>query len=214
MSSDRWLELARELREELPGEWSLRGPDYWIRLVREPMDWTITWIHYDDYKHVVYASILPLMERFSGWNMRYGILTEDLQKGPRHIDINDPEGPKAIKDFIFGNALQELDDWPLKRIADVAEIDLDSSPESRSTYWLAAPGCRVILDRGSPVEPAQRVIEHFGERRPSAGVEGIVGFHSNLIEAWRSGGRPAARRFLEKNRQTIITEQGMDQVHV
>jgi hypothetical protein len=208
----RWLAIARELQEALPGEWSLRGSGGYPKLVREPVEWTIPWIAYGRSASGgagwLFTGVLPLMEPFMGWHLKYGLRMDTVRRGPRSIDLAAPEAAGIARDFALGPALDELRRWPLERLAEVAELDFDRPREKRDNYWFAAAGCRVIFDSGSLEEPAAQAAARFRDLE----IEGGPEFYDGLAAAWRSGGRAAAMEFLGRQRDRLLAQEGMDKL--
>jgi hypothetical protein len=206
----RWLEIAREVGDALPGEWTVRGPQY-ASLVREPVEWVLPWISYGRSVHGgaggwLSAGVLPLVEPFTGWHLLYGLRMDSVPGAPRTITLDDPTASEVARDFALGPALEKLNRWSPERMAEVAEIDLADPPEKRDRYWWGAPAWRVIFGSGSPTECAAEAADKMCELEIESGPE----FYDGLVTAWDSGGRDAALDFLRRHRDTLLAQQGME----
>jgi hypothetical protein len=205
---DQWPAIARQLQAELPGEWSIRGAQRFM--VKEPVEWLLSWIAYGHTGSfgTLSAGVTPLIEAFTGWHMKYGLRMDSVPGGPRSIDLNDPDAPRIARDFALGPALQEINEWSLERLADIAERDLARPPRKRDRYSHLAPACRVIFDTGSPEEAAREIAEKCREQ----GIPGGPEYYEGLIAAWQSGGRDEALQYLRQYRDKVLADEGMDQI--
>lgn len=164
----RWLQVAGQLRHELPGSWALRGKGQRLRIVQEPVDWTLGSISYAstyDDEGYLYASVMPLVEPFTEWHLDYGVRIGDEPGTPGTVNLLADDGLQVARDFVLGPALAELVKWPAPRLADIAERSLAAETSSRQGLkppWFMAAAWRVVNGSGSLVEPAQRAL-HFTE---------------------------------------------------
>ncbi|MGW7483835.1 hypothetical protein ACWGH8_35275 [Nonomuraea muscovyensis] len=201
---ETWERLARSLRGDLPGRWTLRGPGSHPFLVREPVDWTIAWVgHRRRGSHgTLSAGVLPLVEPFTGWHLEYGTVMDDVVGGPRTLDLDSPEALGVARAFVLGHALEILGHWSLERIAETAEARFAARPDDpRGGGWTVLPGCRVVLATGSPEEAARRLAGPDPEDRE---------YYGGLANAWRAGGREAALRFLRRHRDDVLRGEQVD----
>jgi hypothetical protein len=63
-------------------------------------------------------------------------------------------------DFATGPAQQEINQYSVERLAEIAEAAFaaDSGMRSHNLHWLLVPGWRVILETDSPEHPAEMAL--------------------------------------------------------
>ncbi|MEU7478312.1 hypothetical protein AB0A63_20170 [Lentzea sp. NPDC042327] len=110
---ERWHQLAGELAPSLPGRWSLRGRGKQTVLVREPWDWTVSWIGFDKSAYSdegwFLAAVEPLvLDRFR-WALSYGMRMDEVRGGPLGVNLWSDNAGQVLHDFVHNAALPELD---------------------------------------------------------------------------------------------------------
>ncbi|MFD0690012.1 hypothetical protein [Actinomadura fibrosa] len=198
----RWQELALELAPTLPGTWRLRGHGWHRVLVREPVEWTATWIGFDrsafSERGRFIAGVEPLVQPTFSWALSFGLTMDAVRGGPMRVDLRDDSAAQDLATFVHDAALAELDRWTVERFASAAEKSLTRPLERRRPphYWLMTPGWRVLLDTGDPRE----VLDDVAAFLRSRDSDERLGFYLTLCDHWESGGRPEALAFLESDR--------------
>lgn len=208
--SAEWQRLAVELRDELPGDWSLRGKGQQTILVREPTDWLLCWVGWGKSSYSssgwLYAAVQPLCAYFERLSLNHGIRMDEVEGGPPSVDMTEPGAADVARAFLGGPAPATFDKWPIERLGMAAERDLPYPLDERERYWLLAPGCRVVLDTGSPVEPAREVAKYYVESEDGTADE--AAYYTGLADSYESGGRAAALAYLEGRREPMLAAAG------
>ncbi|TWP46227.1 hypothetical protein FKR81_36415 [Lentzea tibetensis] len=209
---DRWHELARELAPSLPGRWRLRGRGDLTALVQEPWDWTVRWIGFErssfsDEGWFQAAVEPPVRDRFK-WALTFGLRMDEVQGGPRRVDLWSAEAGQVLQEFAVKAALPEFEHWTVETFASAAEKSLQRPVERRRPphYWMMAPAWRVILDTGSPEEPLRQIIDYCNEHEA---FNRALPFYEEVLERWQAGGRDETLRFLEFDRDRKLEEAGL-----
>lgn len=212
----RWVDLAKRVAAELPGEWSVRGRGLKAVLVREPIGWAPRWIGFEpaaDYALAGFSGGLlcgvePLVEFKMRWHLTYGLRLRDVPGAATRVDLDAADIDGQLRDFALVRAGAVFDEWTLDRIAGTAEAQLSKPLERRGPphLWLAAPGLRVVRDSGSPEEPAADAAAFCRGR----GMAEPADFFTTLLTRWRSGGQPAALEFLTVDRERKLAKEGLD----
>ncbi|MGZ3144427.1 hypothetical protein ACVDFE_21030 [Lentzea chajnantorensis] len=205
---ERWHELARKL----PGQWSVRGRGDLTVLVREPWDWTVSWIGFErssfSEEGWFQAAVEPLVLESFRWARTFGLRMDEVRGGPRRVDLRSPEAGQVLHDFAHNAALPLFDKWTVEKFAGAADRSMQRPVEQRRPpyYWMLAPGYRVVLDTGSPEEPLRQVIDYINEHGK---FTKSLPFYEELLKRWQTGGRGEALRFLEFDRDRKIGEAGL-----
>jgi hypothetical protein len=209
---ERWHELAKELARSLPGRWSLRGRGDLTVLIQDPWDWAARWVGFErgsfSDEGWFQAAVEPLvLDRFR-WARSFGLRMDEVQGGPRRVDLRSNDAGQVLHDFAHNAALPVFDKWTVDRFAGSADRSMQRPVEQRRPphYWLMAPGYRVVLDTGSPEEPLRQIIDHINER---GAFKTSLPFYEELLERWQAGGRDEALKFLEFDRDRKIEEAGL-----
>ncbi|MQA81750.1 MAG: hypothetical protein GEV10_25300 [Streptosporangiales bacterium] len=208
--SAEWQRLAAELRTDLPGDWSLRGKGRMTKLVREPVDWRLCWVGFGKSAYSsagwLYAAVQPLCTYFGGppMSLNYGIRMDDVEGGPSSVDLTEPGAGDVVRDFLAGPAPATFDEWPLELFGTASERNLARPRDERGTprFWLLAPGCRVVLDTGSPVEPAREAAAYHLEWEDGTAEE--AAYYAGLADAFEAGGRDKALAYLEDRKEAML----------
>lgn len=218
--ASRWLEVARVLRDELPGTWSVRGKGQALKIVREPVEWTLNAFSYAstyDDEGYLYSHVIPLVEPFVSWHLTYGIRIGDAPGTPGTVNLLADNALHVAREFILGPGLAEMSRWPSQELARWAELSLQANPEEvrdSPPDWLMAAGWRVVNGTGSPVEAVRRTMEFIAfdnraRRLEPRWGEAHVRFYEGLGSAWGSGGRERALSFMTECRSRWLSEQGV-----
>lgn len=216
----RWRNILAELRPHLPGDWSVRGTGPDTMLIREPVDWALTWIGFFDSPTSsdswVAAGVQPLVVPFTSLVMTYGISMNEVRSGPPAIDLLADDADEHVRQFVLGAGLEKIDGWPAERLADVAERDFAQDPRRRRTHWHQLPGWRVVNGTASPAEPAEQLVTRYRELAGGSSKRGArqllkhVEFYELLRDVWNDGGRDDALKFLVEHRDRDLVAQKLD----
>lgn len=157
----------------------------------------------------LYAAVQPLCAYFDTLSLNYGIRMDEVEGGRPSVDLTEPGADGVVREFLAGPAQATFDEWPLELLGTAAERSLARPPAERSSrpYWLLAPGCRVLLDTGSPVEPAREVATFYAGSED--GTADAAAYYTGLADAHESGGRAAALAYLEGRREPMLTAAGL-----
>ena len=211
----RWVEILRTLRQELPGEWSLRGGGLKTLLVREPIGWAIPWIGASKASSVrTHAGVAAALKPTLIWAMGvYGLDMTDVPRGPKSIQLGE-QGDLDVARTFADHALTRFETLTPERYAEWAESSLQllDGPRLPDDYILMAPGWRVVNDSGDPIKAAEGCIEWMHRRRRTAddAPPPGVAFYEGLIASYTDGGRERALAYLTENRDRQLAEQGYD----
>lgn len=217
-SGKRWVEILRVLREELPGDWSIRGGGLRSILIREPIGWTIPWIGASKASSVrMHAGVAPALTPHLGWLMgEYGLDMSELRDPRlRALPLGDDGDLEIARQFVVPALARIAELTPqfyARRAEYVLGVVADGGPTSSTTH-LMAPGWRVINGSGDPVAAA-RICQDWARWRLAGEPEYIppyLDFYDGLIDAWHSGGRDHALAFLTWNRDHQLAEQRYDE---
>ena len=195
-----WVEVAKELAGELPGDLGAAPEPVADGAVREPVGWTLTWMGLsrprNTTKRFVMAGVVPLVEPFGLTGAPYG-LRSDTARTPGTFDLLSDALHAEVLDFALKDALPVLERWTPEVLAERAEADLVAPAGERQTVeFTQAAGWRVVDDSGSPIEPARASAQLLRER----GGEEDAGWFEALIAAWEQGGRASALTYLDEQR--------------
>ncbi|SBT43104.1 hypothetical protein [Micromonospora auratinigra] len=218
----RWRQILSGLRDELPGEWALRGTGLGTLLVREPVQWALAWIGYTGSPSRpagwALAGVQPLVLPFPELVLTHGVRMDEAASGPATVDLLSDTAAADVRGFVLDTGLPKIDDWPPDRLAEVAERDFAQRPPKRYTFWHELPGWRVVTDAGSPTDPATQLAELWRERARTASAKAAAPltahaeFYDRLRQAWDGGGRGAALEFLTGQRDEGLAARKLDRV--
>lgn len=175
-------------------------------LVSRPDEWILWWIGLDrvrrDQPTCLAAGAVELAAPFA-LTYRHGLRSDATRRKPNRVDLLSDDAETWIRDFVVGDAIPALEAWPRERMKQIAEDDLAYPPEQRA-WPLVAPflaGWRVVEDAGSPQEPAEHAIQVLATK---PGTDAMAAWYRALLDAWESGGQPAALEFLEDQRAATL----------
>lgn len=169
-------------------------------LVRQPVQWTFTWVGLDRVRVAdnpfLMAGVVPMVKPFGLSGAPYG-LRSDSARRPGRVDLLADDAAETVRRFVVDDALPELSRWSEPFLAEVAEKDLAVSARAeRASHFLQAAGWRVVNDTGSPIEPAEEAAAFYRHRY----VPAEAAWFEALIAAWNDGERPAALAYLEEQK--------------
>ncbi|WP_375425319.1 hypothetical protein [uncultured Friedmanniella sp.] len=207
-TAKRWTGVAARLGERLPGEWAVAGRGVKALLVRQPADWVLVWVGLSrvrgsDRPHLM-GGATPLVQGPFHPALRVGLSSDTRRHGPRQFDLTDPEHEDQIEQFVVGDVLPLVEPWSVERFAADAEqqFALPLGERLPPRRWFEVPGWRVLLESGSPVEPAREAAEWARSVQATA----IADWHEPLVAAWETGGRAAALGYLREQRAAALAE--------
>ncbi len=183
----------------------VRGRGASAVLVREPVEWTLTWVGLNRLRKTntpfLMAGVVPLVEPFSFTGAPYG-LRSDAARRPGTVDLLAADTFAVVESFVLDDALPVLDSWTPERLADRAEANFALPAGERGhPEFSSAAGWRAVNDSGSPVEPAREAAELLRARE----AEDLAGWYESLVMSFEEGGRPRALEFLEEQRHAGLT---------
>ncbi len=237
-TASRWKTIAGQVRQELPGEWSLRGSGQQLCVVREPVEWTFEWFGFEGTRAggviQLTAGVQPLIATGTFFHRSYGMRMDEVRGGPKSLDVHADDAVDIAVGFFSGAGLEVVDQWSAERLAELAERSLErltglgdpatcelSSAEVRSRtggYWPMCPGWRAVQADGSSGEAAETVIAWM-ERSSGGGSTDpdtagrrtyAMTFYRAIREAWGAGGRGAALAVLDLHRAATMRAAGVD----
>lgn len=201
------MEILRQLGEELPGEWSLRGRGMKSLLIGEPIGFPVRWIGGSKASSTrMHAGSAPSVNGFVSFEMGvFGLDMSQMPQGQRALDLGSPDDLDQARAFAH-RALERMDDRSAERYHGFAEFALDQLPggDPRDPHLRFAPGWRVVFDDGDPLA----AIERIRQLRPPPPESGLSGFFDGLADRWSTGGRDAALAFMVERRDASLVEQG------
>jgi hypothetical protein len=208
-----WQRIARELANTLPGEWTTGLSGAKTVLVSRPDEWILWWIGLDRVRRneptYLVAGAVELAAPFV-LTYRHGLRSDATRRKPNRVDLLSDDAERWIRDFVVEDAIPALEAWPRERMKQIAEDDLADPPEQRA-WPLVAPflaGWRVVEDSGSPAEPAEHAIRVLATK---PGTAAMAAWYQALLDAWKSGGRPAALTFLQDQRAATLATLNLAQ---
>lgn len=213
MSDDAkaWRALLDELAPTLPGEWRVRtrGRSRPPVLVREPVEWTLSWFGMSRPRKTVdpflMAGVTPLVGHVTSLTSDFGLRSDEVRPRPayRTVPLTAPEAAEHLRTFFWQDAWPRMEQGTYQAHAERAEAQFAQAPADREPPWVfpEAAGWRVVLGTGSPVEPARQAVETFAAME---GAEDAVACYTGLVEAWESGGPAAALHQLERQRDATL----------
>lgn len=201
----RWVEIAEQIKDALPGQWSIRGRGLRTCVVREPIKWLFACVGCGVGSRGttrLFACVKPLFEPGIELTLTYGLLMDEVLNAPKTIDFTDVDAAHVAVEFATGPAQQKINQYTMERLAEIAEMDFAASPEirSRGLHRLRLPGWRVILETDSPEHPAEMALAWAKD----ASNDEFESYFAELLTRWRSDGRIGALTFLKEHRERAL----------
>jgi len=200
-----WQQMAKLLRPRLPGEWTQGRSGIRTVLVRQPVEWVLTWVGAVRSRRsnnpTIWVAQTPLVSEWrGGLALGHGVTSD--RPGPGQIDFTRPDAAEVVERFVLDAGLPRVS-WSARDFAAEAEEQYAQphAERGRPLVCIDAAAWRVILETGSPVEPALEAAAWL-EDTAMASDEGA--WHRALVDAWNSGGRAAAMTFLTTNRDAAV----------
>jgi len=211
MTDERlWRGLLTRLAPKLPGEWRVRGSGRRIVLVQEPMEWTVPWLGMTRSRKTddpyLMAGVTSLVGPVMGLTSEFGLRSDEVHPRPAYftISLSAPDAEDLVHSFFVNDAWPLMQHGTYEGHAKQAEEQLAEPEAEREPPWVfpEAAGWRVVLETGSPVEPARQAIEKF---RSWGDADDEVVFYQDLIDAWEAGGQPGALAYLQQQRDATVS---------
>lgn len=200
-----WSRIAKALAAQLPGEWTIGRTGINTILVRRPVEWVLVWAGVDrirrDSDPYLIGGEVPLVGPFQ-LSVGHGLRSDQVPGQARVVDLATPTAPELVGRFISEQLLPRIDEWTPARLAAESEAQLAQPDDQRQPpiVFPEAAGWRVVLDSGSPVEAAKQAIAWAED----AYSPDDAAWYRDLLQAWESGGREAALRYLEGQRDAAL----------
>jgi hypothetical protein len=149
--------------------------------------------------------VTSLVSPVMGLTSQFGLRSDEVWPEPsyRTVSLSAPDAAEQIQLFFEEQAWPQMQRGSYEGHAELAEQQLAQPVAERQPPWVFpdAAGWRVVLESGSPVEPARQAIDKLR----SLDADDEVAFYEGLVEAWESGGRSAALSYLGEQRDATLT---------
>jgi len=205
-----WRDLLNRLAPTLPGDWQVRGTGRQVVLVKQPVEWTLPWLGMSRTRTTddpyLMAGVTPLVGPVLALTAEFGLRSDEVRPRPAYVKVSlsAPEAEEQVRSFFMNDAWPRMQQGTYEGHAARAERQFAQPAAERRPPWVfqQAAGWRVVLETGSPVEPARQGLEKF----ESLGAgENLFAFYRGLIDAWEAGSQPAALAYLQKQREATLS---------